>query len=716
MSQHISSTNCMGCALRSKPNEGVLGHTNCSEHRSCTGRKYWEPEDCLQCTQLRDHLGYMSNSAIKLRLMEVRTMLTNVQTKLKLENSDRMWKYEPIFSDFFSDYIHLDPGSPEYSEYQQFGDDNVDDTEAMEYNYETSHNEPLFDGHIDNAGEEVVYERLSRDPVCNHEYCAFSNEEAQCEDPVHIKQGLFKCVQRKPSTHRTNTSPMTQNNLKRQRSTSPVCQPIPSAMSPSNNHSGTQSHHSVALPATVDISGVTPLSGYKLPLVESPGKFCRETRKYYHQFMKEIHTRRGTNHIDWVEMDPTNTFVTTNRYTIEYKVGDPNSFTITEDLPTSKSPYIRPDTASLTFASAHSLQTSSSNLKKSGSNKNYLDSDISSTSGLNQVLNLLHDLDKPCMNVVTGLSEDHLLTVFAKGDDTKEAFDAINYLNYKDGWTLTNGGYEKFAKDEELKTGNMKEYLLTHLADIKANKQLLTKENDTRQAMLHAFSTLHHQELLTNKLELMSHEHRAIYGLTPEVSKGICRMQLSQLKYFISRWMIAKMKLRKDILRDNKDNIQLNINFLLQQSLWDPDIFPKDSFNQLRERLGTLHVAPLIGLSESTATNNNPNGNNINTNNGGNNSYNTHNTNSNGYINGYKKLKSKQQGQRPYNTPYGYGAPPNPNKRGGQQNRPYNKKQYNNPNKPTTNVYKRQISQRGNRGNTRRGKTFRGGKNQSNNQ
>ena len=702
MSQHISSANCMGCALRSKPNEGVLGHTNCSEHRPCTGRKYWEPEDCLQCTQLHDHLRYMTSSAVQLRLTEVRTMLINVQTKLRLENNDRIWKYEPIFSDFFSDYMHLDPGSPDNSEYQL----DEDDAEATGENYETSHNEALFDGQIDNAGEQVFHERLSRDPVCNYEYCAFPIGNTHCDNPVHIKP-YFKCVQVIPSNHRTNTSPMTQNNFKRQRSPSPASLPIPPAMSPTNNHSGTQSYHSVALPATVDVSGVTPLSGFKLPLVKAPADYCREARKTYWTFTKEIHTRKGTNRIDIVEMDPTKTFIVTNVYTVEYKPGDSEQFSIIEDLPSSKSPYIRPQTAGVTFASAHALQTSTSNIKKSGSDKNYLDSDISSTSGLSQVQNILHDLDNACANKATGLMEDHLLALFAK-DDPKEAFDAINYVNFKDGWTLTNGGYEKFAKDEDLKTGNMKDYLLTHLPEIKANKQLLTKENETRQAMLHAFSTLHYQELLTNKLELMSDEHKSLYGLTPEVSKGICRMQLSQLKYFISRWMIAKMRVRKDILKDNDGTTtQLNINFLLQQSLWDPDIFPKDSFSQLRERCGVLHVAPLIGLSKPITNNNNPNGNNNNiTNNGGNNS---NNNNGNGYTNAYKKQKTNYQGQRRNNPSYGYGASPNPNKRGGQQSRPYNKKQYNSANKSDTNIYKRQSSQRGNRGNTRKGKTFRGG-------
>ena len=305
----------MGCALRSKPNEDVLGHTNCSEHRPCTGRKYWEPEDCLQCSQNRDHMRYMSSSAVKLRLSEVRAMLTNVQIKLRLENSDRIWKFEPIFRDFFSDYIQLDTSRHDSSEYQQFGtpeddytNDVFDDAESMGENYESLDNEELFDGNIANAGEQVFHERLSREPVCNHEYCAFSSENAQCNDPVHNKPS-FKCV-------------MAQNNLKRQRSPSPISLPIPTTMSPRNNHSGTQSQNNVDLPAVVDISGVTPQLGYKLPLVNVPGAYCREARKTYWQFTKERHTRKGANHIDIIEMDPTNTFVTTHLYTVEYKVGD----------------------------------------------------------------------------------------------------------------------------------------------------------------------------------------------------------------------------------------------------------------------------------------------------------------------------------------------------------------------------------------------------------
>ena len=700
MSLHISSTNCRGCDLRSKPNEDVLGHTNCSEHRPCTGRKYWEPEDCLQCTQTLDRLRYMSNSAVKLRLTEVRTMLTNVQTKLKLENSDRIWKYEPIFNDFFSDFMYLYTDNNDDSEYQQLGDDNEDDAEEMEEDYEDFDNGELFDGHIENAGEQVFPERLSRYPVCNYEYCAFSNENAQCNDPVHNRPA-FKCVQRNPSTHRA------QINFKRQRSPSPISLPVPPAMSPSDNHSGTLPHLNAALPAVVDVSGVTPLSGPKLPLKLAPYMFCRETYRTYYQFTKEIHTRKGTNHIDIIEMDPTGTFVTTNPYTVEYKPGKTDYFTIVKDLPTSKSPYISPQTAATTFASAFSLQTSNSDIKKSGSEKKYLDSEILNTSGLNQLQDILHELDLACANTATGLSADHILALFAK-DNPKEAFDAVNFVNFKDGWTLTNGGYEKFAKDAELNTKNMKEHLITHMPEIKANKQLLAKENETRQAMCHAITTLHFQELLTNKLALMSDEHKTLYGLTPEVSQSLSRMQLSQLKYFISRWMTAKMRVRKDILKENVEDTQLNINFLLQQSLWDADIFPKESFNKLRKKLGVLHLAPLIGLSDSTTNNKNPNGNNNNTNtsNGGSSSSN----NGNGYTNNHKKLKTNHQRQRYNNPSYGYGAPPIYNKRGGQQGRPYGKKQYNNANKSATNTpSKRQFNQRGKRGNTPRGKSFRGG-------
>ena len=708
MSQHISSINCMGCALRSKPNEGVLGHTNCSEHRPCTGRKYWEPEDCLHCSQNRDHMSYMSSSAIKLLLAEFRAMLTNVQTKLKLENSDRVWKFEPIFPDFFSDYIHLETSRHDSSEYQQLGlpedeytNDVFDDAESTGENYETFENEELFDGNIANAGEQVFHERLSREPVCNHEYCAFSTENAQCNDPVHIRPS-FKCI-------------MTKNNLKRQRSPSPTSIPIPTAMSPRNNHPGTQSLNSEAPPAAVDISGVTPQLGHKLPLVDVPAEYCREARKTYYKFTKERHTRKGQNHIDIIEMDPTNTFVTTHLYTVEYKPRDHDKFSIVDEPPSSKSPYIRPTTAGVTFASAYTLQNCTADIKKSGSDKNYLDSDISTTSGLNQVTKILHTLDNACSNTATGLSEEHLLTVFEK-DDPKEAFEATNFVNFRSGWTLTSGGYEKFAKDEPLRTDNMRSHLITHLPEIKAKKHLLTDENETRQAMLHCFTTLHYQELLTNKLELMSDEHKTIYGLTPDLSKSICRMLLPQLKYAIVRWMIAKMRLRKDILKDNaNEDINLNIQYFLKQSLWDPDIFPKDSFTHIRDRYGVLHVAPLIGLSASTVKTNNPLGNNNSQGNNSNNNNNNYHNNGQGHFNFNKRLKTNPRGQRANIPSFGHGASLN-HKRGGQQGRSFIKKQYN-ANNSATNNPKRQVSQRGrNRGNQRKNKTFRGGKNQNNSQ
>ena len=58
--------------------------------------------------------------------------------------------------------------------------------------------------------------------------------------------------------------------------------------------------------------------------------------------------------------------------------------------------------------------------------------------------------------------------------------------------------------------------------------------------------------------------------------------------------MVAKMRIRKDIL---KDSSKCNVRWMYKQTLWDADIFPKDSITRLRGfNNNTLDVVELLGL------------------------------------------------------------------------------------------------------------------------
>ena len=120
--------------------------------------------------------------------------------------------------------------------------------------------------------------------------------------------------------------------------------------------------------------------------------------------------------------------------------------------------------------------------------------------------------------------------------------------------------------------------------------------------MLHSFSILHYQELFSGKVEAIPVDYRVQAELSPDLALGICRMLMAQIQYNIAKWMVAKMRLRKDIL---KDSSKCNVRWMYKQTLWDSDIFPKDSITRLRGFNNTLDVVDLLGLKSKPQHQNN---------------------------------------------------------------------------------------------------------------
>ena len=84
-------------------------------------------------------------------------------------------------------------------------------------------------------------------------------------------------------------------------------------------------------------------------------------------------------------------------------------------------------------------------------------------------------------------------------------------------------------------------------------------------------------------------------------------MQLVQLKYNIARWMVAKTRLRKDVL---KDSTRAEVRWMYKQTLWCSDIFPRDAISKLRNlNNNTIDVPILLGLTKNLRQNNNSNNN-----------------------------------------------------------------------------------------------------------
>ena len=403
-------------------------------------------------------------------------------------------------------------------------------------------------------------------------------------------------------------------------------------------------------------------------------------------------------------MDKTNTFVITVTDNIVMKPGNNNWFEIVVGPEAkSKSPFISTANAHTAFMEGYQLYPTTGDIKAKDSKKNYLDAAISSDSGLNDLLTLFHELGEECSSTSTGLSEKHILKLFEG-----EKFDEVNFVNFTSGWSLTTGGnYEAFAKDTVLSVKRFKEYLITFNGNIKCNNQLLKQENDDKQIMLHSIAQLYYQSELTSKIDLIPEEHRTNTGLSSDLSKGICRMQVAQIKYNVARWMVSKQRVRQDILNASawhEETVRTNINFMLKSNLWNADIFPKEAFTQLRGyNENKICVPKFLGIKpqeEQKTTVNNSN--------------NTTNNNQ------PPNKKQKTFNQFPQISQIQQTVQRNPQRRGrgGQNNRGNRNNQYKQIIKSAgnnNNNYKGQNNQRGNKQNQKRGsnngQSFRGRKN-----
>ena len=581
-------------------------------------------------------------------------MLEDVKFTLNTQNSARYWEYDVVFNYFFRHFIHLDPARQDTQVYipQKQNETNVatnllQTEEQPESNVSPTNNmmsdvDPFL-GHTS-----PVYSNSLTRTKCNHEHCIYENEHGQkCDDPIHEAPPFYTATSRSPSNNATpeqhsskrKWSPeiageYTQNDVAGSPAINTFSTPlhrahnyprmmgIRSTRSPSMrntpgtpigfNITNTPSHPahyprmvgvnttprytaavSVASTPTHSIAGnytMTPTPVAVMPLPQEVAE-RDPTRpgKVYWKFNELLHERVGANQMKIKMMDPTNTFPTSYTSNIIYKPGNNNLFETTNEVASHiTSPYGRGDAARTSFMAGFQLAPSTADLGPRNSSKKFLDSAIPIQSGMNLLLQEIQKIDLDVIEAATTCREDDILNHFKS-----EGFQAFNFVNYVGGWILTTD-YSKFAKDAILNVKNFQNTLLTCQHEIVANTSLLAKEREARMIMLHSFSLLHYQELFTGKIEAIPVDYRIQAELTPDLSRGMCRMLMAQLKYTIAKWMCCKMRIRKDIL---KDTSKANVRWMYKQSLWDADIFPKDSITRLRGfNNNTLDVVTLLGL------------------------------------------------------------------------------------------------------------------------
>ena len=112
---------------------------------------------------------------------------------------------------------------------------------------------------------------------------------------------------------------------------------------------------------------------------------------------------------------------------------------------------------------------------------------------------------------------------------------------------------------------------------------------------MHSFGTLHLFELYVTKVEQVPEEHRKPAKLCPKTGLGIAKRLMVNIKNDIIRWMFAKMRVRRSLTPNLRN---FDVLGMLKFSLWNPEIFPKDAFDELKKKYpGRANLDSVLDIS-----------------------------------------------------------------------------------------------------------------------
>ena len=160
-------------------------------------------------------------------------------------------------------------------------------------------------------------------------------------------------------------------------------------------------------------------------------------------------------------------------------------------------------------------------------------------------------------------------------------FTPYTFINFVSGFILTEQEFAAFIKDDVLDVRTFEAYLGTYDNGYSVPSQLLMTEKLTRFALIHSFGTLQLFELYVTKVEQVPEERRNPAKLCPKTGLGIAKRLMVNIKNDTICWMFAKMKVRRSLTPNLRN---FDVLGMLKFFLWNPDIFPKDAFDELKKK------------------------------------------------------------------------------------------------------------------------------------
>ena len=259
----------------------------------------------------------------------------------------------------------------------------------------------------------------------------------------------------------------------------------------------------------------------------------------------------------------------------------------------------KPHKISETFidnASAHSAYGVSFELQPTTSeylsSTTFLNSNIPEDSNIYSMLMELKKIDPELTRTLVHMKEEDLRAHFTKH---AKNFSTHTFINFLTGFTLSDQEFASFTKDEPLDVRRFEALLGTYDRGYSVANNLLLREKEARLSLLHTIGTVHLMELYVGKVAQVPEEHRNPIKLCPKTGNGIAKRMLVNVKNDAIRWMVAKMQVRRSLLPNYQNFDVLN---MLRFSLWGPDIFPKEAFDELKAKYpGKSSLDALLDIS-----------------------------------------------------------------------------------------------------------------------
>ena len=294
-----------------------------------------------------------------------------------------------------------------------------------------------------------------------------------------------------------------------------------------------------------------------------------------------LHTKVGHSKMKMKNQNKDTLFIEEQTVIVNYKPGNSDLFVIAKEQ-NVETPFLANADAHGYIRAGFVLQISNN---RSLNSTNFLDSSIEEHSHTYHLLLEIQKLEEKINRAAPSLCLADILKQFPDPQ-----FEAFTFINFTNGFSLTKCEFARFAAKESLSIRDLEASLGSSGKKLEIPKVLLDDELLFRLVMLHSIGSVHLQEKLADKVDLVPTDTKHSINLEPNHVLAIASRMRVDIKFHVAHWMFAKMRCRRWVLKelDHSNNFHM-----LSSSLWNKDLFPQEAFSLLRS-----HNKNILDLSK----------------------------------------------------------------------------------------------------------------------